>query len=161
MRTFYDEIFNLTLDLPDGWQVGITAEFPLLLVSPTPNNGTPDVNIGVARSVLAPPTEDGFMALITATKADQPSVYANYQHVYEKNWIQDGYPAYMQHFNWHSATTDDDTQGLHFAQVLAMVWAGADVLYDIHATTRVELAETNIPLIEHIICSIAFYADMP
>ncbi len=159
MRTFYDELFHLTLDLPQGWQVGITDEFPLLLVAPTQPNGTPVANLGIARSVLEPPSSDGFDQLIADTKADQPNVYDNYHHVYDKNWLQDGYPAYLQRFRWHSSD-DDNTHGLHFAQILAMVWAGADVLYDIHATTHTERADEYIPIIEHIIQSLVFHAEL-
>ena len=154
MQTFYDEILNLMLDLPNGWNVGISPQFPLLIFAPLVNE-SPEATIGISRSVLEPPDTDGYDALIEATKADQTRVYHHYKHVYDIHWRQDSYPAYMQRFTWQSA--DDNTK---MEQILAMIWAGGDVLYDIHASTTQDCAERLIPIIEHIIKSLKFYVDM-
>lgn len=155
MQTFYDEIFHLMLDLPTGWQVGITDEFPLLLIAPVVN-GSPEATLGISRSVLEPPDEAAYDAIIEDTKADQPRVYQDYEHIYDKHWLQDSYPAYLQRFEWNNP---EDEQAM--VQILAMIWAGGDVLYDIHATTPKTHAERLVPIIEHIITSLEFYVNMP
>lgn len=146
---FHDELFQVRLDLPAGWQVGLTAEFPLLLIAP-PIEDSP-AQLGVARSVLHPPTQDRFEALIEATKADQPDVYTNYTHIYDKFLMIDRAPAYLQRFDWQPAELD-----VASANITSMVWVGGSVLYDIHATARQPDEAYYMPIFEHIIQSLAF-----
>lgn len=150
MHVFYDELLQVQLDLPLGWQVGLTDEFPLLLIAP-PITDSP-AQLGVAQSVLHPPTDARFESLIAATKADQPRVFADYQHIYEMRLLIDRKPAYLQRFDWHP-----DGMSVAYANITSIVWAGGSLLFDIHATAQHPDHAQYMPIFEHIIKSLVFH----
>ena len=148
MAVFIDDVLNIQMDVPVGWEAERVEQFALIFFAPAHDGYR--VNLGFNIGRLDPPVLDSLKTLIDDTQAEQQRTYNEYALTRGEAWLLDGYPAYTRHYTWHDTGTD-----LRFAQIQAFVYYEPH-LYVIDGSSLQQHADTYLPMFDAIIRSLHF-----
>jgi len=147
--SFYNEELSISINVPIGWDVVKSNDFPLALLAPEKEDFR--VNVGFNLYQLPGEDKDKFEQAIQSTKKVLKDEYDQYQLINEEQvWI-DGYPAYHQENSW----VDEDMDQGYF-QTLTLIYVLPDRLYEIIGTSLLAEKEEHIERLRAIIDSFRF-----
>lgn len=149
MVSYFDKNYSISLEIPENWTASSTEDFPLVFFALRENGYRS--NLGFSKEILQPPNLEALEALINQTKKSQQQEYDDYRMIDEANFLQDGYAAYLQHYQWQPSDNNS-----HFSQVFGLILTGPESLFEIDGATLVEMEEKYFPIFDHIIKSIRF-----
>lgn len=138
--------FGISLDLPDGWAIAATPDFPFLLLAPAERGYRS--NLGFSRSEQRHSTADDMENAIAAAHADQKANYEQFAQTDERRFELDGCRAYLQTYTWKPDTAPEP-----FVQVYGLVLTDHNRLIEINGATLSSLSSRMLPQFELILQS--------
>lgn len=148
--TSYGNIqLGLMLQVPAGWQVQVLKENQLQVF------GSPEAawdgfcpRMSYTKAAADDPSDAWFEDFIVGSKAQQATLYENYQIIQEERFQLGQYDAYLRIFQWQREGIDVIT-----VNAQAIIRASHQDLYIAKAESLQPLADRDLPLIEAMIRS--------
>ena len=146
--SYFDQEMMISLQIPEGWQIGHTDQFLRIYLAPAEDNYQVNLGMNVNQSNNAPAEAmDQLLQQTDQQRQQQDPTYK--QTSYEKLEI-DGNQARLRHYSWSDAGS-----GLNFSQVQALILKGP-LLLVIDGSSLKQHEKSYIPLLDSVIKSIRF-----
>lgn len=149
VRSYFDPELRVSIELPAGWDVASSDDFPLLLLAPLDHGFR--ANVGFYERSLEPATVAGFVATIEQMKAEHERDFDAYEMVGERRAVQDGRPAHLVRCRW-----DHDDPAVRLSQVSALYAEREDRLVVVYCTALAEREGEYLPQFQRILDSLRF-----
>lgn len=140
---------GLSIEAPEGWQAGGTADFQVLLAAPAEQDY--NANLGINQIQSRNATVEMLENELNNIDQQQAQQYQSYKQTALKKETVDGAPARLQFYEWLHPES-----GLFFSQLRALILRDPDTLYVVSGSSLKQLEKQYIPLMEHLISSIKF-----
>ena len=145
----HDEGLEVALEVPEGWEVTSSEEFPLLLLAPVEQEFR--ANVGVNRSPLDPPTVEHLADVVEEVRAKRAAEGRTVVLEGERPLVQDGAAGWLLRSRWLP-----DEPPVEVVQIAGMFLTDAGQLYQVHCTTLAATAEVHLPAFKAVLDSLRF-----
>jgi hypothetical protein len=149
MDAHRDGDVGIEVDVPAGWEITASEEFPLLLLGPAESEFR--ANVGISTGPLVPPDVEHLAQVVEQAKAVRAETGSDYEVEDEWRLLHDGAAGWIVRARWAF-----DEAPIEVVQVSALYLTKEGVLYQVHCTTLAALAERYLGLFADVLESLHF-----